>query len=204
MALRIRRNSPGDLEKNPPVRYPSPMSTPEKIYLSYNDIHKTIKRLAGEILDSGYSPDVIVAIGTGGFIPARMLKTFINRPILTVGLSYYDANNQPRGSIEKIQWIDEVERKLMGKRILLVDEVDDSRFTLEYCLQELLAHKPEELAVAVLHNKLKEKRGVIPPQVKRYFRGSDLTDAWICYPWDAGDIEEQDRMADAYRASGSR
>ena len=110
------------------------MDTPRKIYFSYNQIHNTIKTLAQKITDSGYDPDIIVAIGTGGFIPARMLKTFLPRPILTVGLSYYDSNNQPKDTIEKIQWIDEVEQKLEGKRILLVDEVDDSRFTLEYCL----------------------------------------------------------------------
>ncbi len=54
----------------------------------------------------------IVAIGTGGGIPARILKTFISRPILTVGFSYYDENNQPKAVPEKIQWIDEVETKL--------------------------------------------------------------------------------------------
>ena len=40
---------------------------PDKLYLSYNTIHKTIKRLAGEIIDSGFDPDVMVAIGTGGW-----------------------------------------------------------------------------------------------------------------------------------------
>ena len=122
-----------------------------------------------------------------------MLKTFLPRPILTVGLSYYDSNNQPKDTIEKIQWIDEVEQKLEGKRILLVDEVDDSRFTLEYCLRELLTHRPAEMAVAVLHNKLKPQRGVIPGEINHYFQGRDLEDLWICYPWDAGDIEEHDR-----------
>ncbi|MBI9101160.1 MAG: phosphoribosyltransferase [Spirochaetales bacterium] len=171
------------------------MEAPEKIYFTYNDIHRTIKKLAIEILDSGFDVDVIVAIGTGGFIPARMLKTFINRPVLTVGLSYYDLDNKPRDSIEKIQWIDEVEKKLTGKRILLVDEVDDSRYTLEYCLKELLTHKPSEMAVAVLHNKLKNKRGSIPAEITRYFQGADLEDLWICYPWDAQDIELQDKLA---------
>ena len=166
-----------------------------KQYLTYNQIHKTIKKLAGEIKESGFTPDVIVAIGTGGFIPARILKTFINRPILTVGLSYYDENNQPKEAPEKIQWIDEVETKLKGKKILLVDEVDDSRVTLEYCLRELLSHDPEEMAVAVLHNKKKEKKGVIPGEISKYFAGENLEDSWICYPWDAEDIEEQDLNA---------
>lgn len=170
------------------------MNTPEKIFFSYNQIHKTIKFLAREIAASEFTPDIIVAIGTGGFIPARMLKTFLSLPILTVGLSYYDANNQPGDSIEKIQWIDEVEQKLEGKRILLVDEVDDSRYTLEYCLRELLAHNPLEMGVAVLHNKVKKKRGIIPPEIRHYFRGKDLENLWVCYPWDADDIEDHDKQ----------
>jgi hypothetical protein len=171
------------------------METPQKIFFTYNQIHTTIKTLAEDIARSGYDPDIIVAIGTGGFIPARMLKTFLPRPILTVGLSYYDSNNQPKDSIQKIQWIDEVEQKLEGKKILLVDEVDDSRFTLEYCLRELLNHRPAAMAVAVLHNKLKPKRGSIPTEITHYFRGKDLDDLWICYPWDAGNIEEHDLKA---------
>ncbi len=165
------------------------MSEPQKIYYTYNQIHKTIKNLAEEIIESGYDPDLIVAIGTGGFIPARIIKTFIARPILTVGLSLYDKNNQPKAAPEKIQWIDEVEKKLKGKKILLVDEVDDSRTTLEYCLRELLSDEPSEIAVAVLHNKLKEKRGIIPEEINRYYVGEEIEDKWICYPWDAVDID---------------
>ena len=168
-----------------------------KYYLSYNDIHKLVKVIAGRIAEDNYNPDLIVAIGTGGFIPARMLNTFLNRTILTVGIKYYDENNQPKEFPETIQWIDEVEKKLTGKRVLLVDEVDDSRTTLEYCLRELLKHNPEELAVMVLHNKKKEKKGSIPEEIKRYYAGEEIEDMWIAYPWDAEDIEEQDRLSKA-------
>lgn len=150
------------------------MSEVKKQYLTYNQIHETIKKLSSEIVNSGFNPDVIVAIGTGGFIPARILKTFINRPILTVGLSYYDENNQPKAAPEKIQWIDEVETKLKGKKILLVDEVDDSRVTLEYCLRELLSHEPLEMAVAVLHNKKKEKEALSRKRLPIILPGKNL------------------------------
>ena len=167
----------------------------DKLYLPYNTIHNTVKKMAREIVDSGYDPDLIVAIGTGGFVPARILKTFLALPILTVGIKYYDDNNNPMDAPRKIQWIDEVEKKLEGKKILLVDEVDDSRVTLEYCLQELLRHRPSEIAIAVLQNKNKEKRGAIPPQVSRYYCGEQLEDRWIVYPWDAEDIEAHDAAA---------
>lgn len=168
----------------------------DKYYFSYNQIHKTIKELARQISDSSFETDVIVAIGSGGFIPARMLRTFLGKPILTVGIAYYDIDNKPIGMPRKIQWIDEVEQKLMGKRILLVDEVDDSRATLAYCLGELIRHKPLEIAVAVLHNKKKEKTGSLPAPVKHYFSGKLLEDRWICYPWDAPDIDTHTALAE--------
>jgi hypoxanthine phosphoribosyltransferase len=166
-----------------------------KYYLTYNAIHKTMKSLAEKLITSGYDADLIVAIGTGGFIPARILKTFLELPILTVGIKYYDEDNKPKEQPETVQWIDEVEKKLKGKRVLLVDEVDDSRVTLEYCLKELLRHEPEEIAVMVLHNKKKPKRGSFPGEIKRYYAGEEVEDVWICYPWDAQDIDFQDRQA---------
>jgi uncharacterized protein len=168
-----------------------------KRYFSYRQIHRTVRDLAARVIADGYDPDVIVAIGTGGFIPARILKTFIDRPILTVGIRLYDENNQPADQPRKVQWIDEVEKKLSGKRILLVDEVDDTCTTLEYCLRELLSHGPEETAVAVLHRKRKPKRGVIPREVKRYWAGEEMDDLWVVYPWDAEDIDEHCEIADS-------
>ena len=167
----------------------------QKLYLTYNRIHKTAQRLARDVQTSEFDPDVMVAIGTGGFIPARILKTFLKKPIFTVGITYYDDDNRPQEQPKTIQWIDEVEEKLEGKRVLLVDEVDDSRVTLEYCLRELLHHKPREIAVMVLHNKLKEKRGSFPAEIEHYFVGEELPDIWICYPWDAEDIDRHDCLA---------
>jgi uncharacterized protein len=162
----------------------------EKYFFTYEDIHKTSKGLADRVRASGFEPDVIVAIGSGGFIPARIMRTFLKKPILAVGIAYYDADDKPCELPRKVQWVEEAEKKLSGKNILLVDEVDDSRTTLEYCVRELLRHHPAEIAVTVLHNKLKEKKAVMPAEVKRYFAGRDIEDRWVCYPWDALDIDE--------------
>ncbi|NQT60048.1 MAG: phosphoribosyltransferase [Bacteroidetes bacterium] len=163
-----------------------------KLYVTYNEIHKAVKKLAVEINASDFDPDVIVAIGSGGFIPARILKTFINRPIFAVGISYYGMDNKPTGVPQKIQWIDEVEKKLTGKKVLLIDEVDDTRATLSYCVRELLSHNPLEIAVLVIHNKLKKKDGEFPPEIKRYYPAVEIDDRWIKYPWDAEDIDDHD------------
>ena len=74
----------------------------DKFYVSYNMVHKLIKKLAERITYSGFDPDVIVAIGSGGFIPARIIKTFINRPIYAVGISYYGMDHKHREHPTKI------------------------------------------------------------------------------------------------------
>ncbi len=173
------------------------MDTPTKLYFTYQDIHRSVQELAKKIQTSGFNPDLIVAIGTGGFIPARILKTYLDLPILTVGLKLYGPDNKPAESPQKIQWIDEVEQKLTGKKVLLVDEIDDSRVTLEYCLRELLSHDPEEIAVAVIHNKLKQKNGTYPEEINQIFFGEEIEDHWVVYPWDAEDIDAHDREAAA-------
>jgi hypoxanthine phosphoribosyltransferase len=166
------------------------MANSDKLYFSYNAIHRTVADLATAIQESGYDPDLTVAIGTGGFIPARILKTYLKKPILTVGVKLYNDDNTMDAGPKKVQWIDEVERKIRGRKVLLIDEVDDTRTTLAYCLRELLRHEPAEIAVAVLHCKDKPKNAELPGEIKRYWAGQHLADQWVVYPWDATDIDE--------------
>jgi len=44
-----------------------------KVYFSYEDIHEAVSASVERV--KAFRPDVIVAIGGGGFIPARMLRT---------------------------------------------------------------------------------------------------------------------------------
>jgi hypoxanthine phosphoribosyltransferase len=80
------------------------------------------------------------------------------------------------------------------KKILLVDEIDDSRTTLVFCLNELLRYNPDQVAIAVIHNKLKTKNADFPGNIL-YFCGSDVENKWVVYPWSATDIDEHDRLA---------
>ena len=158
-----------------------------KVYFSYADIHSTICSLHEEIL--AFQPDVIVAIGGGGFIPARMLRTLLKIPILAVSLELYDdSTNTMNSEVKIVQWFDEtsgVGKSVRGKRVLVVDEVDDSRTTLAACVATLQkTNAPSAICVAVVHNKDKPKKGVLPNDVL-YLAGDFIPNAWCCYPWDA-------------------
>lgn len=113
---------------------------------------------------------------------------------------------QPGTEVTRTQWLDlsSLEMSnLIGKRILIVDEVDDTRTTLEYAVNELmkdiraaaqLRGRPEDaastkLSVFVLHNKDKHKKGRLPDdmmQEGRYMAAEVLSeDEWVIYPWEA-------------------
>ena len=137
-----------------------------------------------------FQPDVFVAIGGGGFIPARMLRTEVKKPILAASLELYDdATKTANATVLRKQWFDETPGTfgalVRGKRVLIVDEVDDTRVTLQYAVEELRkTNAPAAIGVLVVHNKLKEKKGVLPDDIT-YIAGEHVPNAWNCYPWDA-------------------
>jgi uncharacterized protein len=164
----------------------------QKLFVKYAEVHRLVRKAAADIEASGWEPDLIVAIASGGFIPARIFKTYLKKNIYVVGLQRYFDDSSPIPVPMKVQWIDEVEKKLSGKKILLVDEVDDTRVTLAYCIGELLKNHPAEIRVAVLHQKEKPKQASFPPAMKVIYEGTKVPDIWIKYPWDAVASDEHE------------
>jgi len=187
---------PASAPPAPKAKHNSGTDMKQKIWYTYDDIHRVIKGLAEKIQNSGTKYDAMIAIGGGGFIPARMLRCFLEIPIYAVTTAYYDSDNegQVTEEIKKVQWLDPVPEVLEDKNVLVVDEVDDSRVTMEFCLNELLKEKFNTVGVAVLHEKIKAKTGKIPDGIP-YFSGLTVEDLWINYPWDAENIDEHNRLA---------
>ncbi|KAI0048096.1 PRTase-like protein [Auriscalpium vulgare] len=197
------------------------MSTePEHLRATYNDVHNLIKKSARDI--EAFQPEVFIAIGGGGFFPARVMRTFLkhpdtrkNIPIYAIGLSLYEtlpgrSAEEAKDEVVRTQWLGpEASQALLGRRCLIVDEIDDTRRTLQYALQELQKDVEEQVlllpeserdaqrtkfAIFVVHNKLKPKVGKLPADVP-YYSGADVEDVWLDYPWESQDIEEHDRLA---------
>ncbi|KAF2748001.1 hypoxanthine guanine phosphoribosyltransferase [Sporormia fimetaria CBS 119925] len=197
----------------------------EKTYVTYNQVHKLCQEAAPKILDE-FRPNLMVAIGGGGYVPARILRSFLkkpgspNIPIQAIGLSLYeslktDADVEAPGTkVTRTQWLDLSSLEmatLIGKNVLIVDEVDDTRTTLEYAVRELEKDVREaqeksgrqgektSFSIFVLHNKDKPKKGTLPEEIihGRYLAARTVGDDWICYPWEALDIDEHDRLSKA-------
>ncbi|KAI5794361.1 hypothetical protein DFH27DRAFT_566214 [Peziza echinospora] len=197
----------------------------QRMYITYNEVHKLCQEAGKKIL-ADFKPNLMIAIGGGGFIPARILRSFLktpnstNIPIQAIGLSLYEKlgdSNAPEETlgtqVTRTQWLDFSSVKgsdLIGKNILIVDEVDDTRTTLQYAVQELAKDVQEQARrvgreneetkffVFVLHNKNKPKNGVLPESMMsqgRYLAAKTVGDVWCCYPWEAIDIDEHDRLS---------
>jgi hypoxanthine phosphoribosyltransferase len=166
-----------------------------RLRFSYSDLHQTIADGAAQIVASDFQFDVILAIGGGGFIPARILRTYVEKPLIAISLARYHPDEPPSDVPHKLQWVDGVNNMITGKRVLLVDEVDDERTTLAFAIGELLTEGPTEIGVFVMHNKLKEKKADYPEFVKYVFVGKDIEDVWVDYPWDARDIIQHEKDA---------
>ncbi|KAL8837613.1 MAG: hypothetical protein Q9170_002456 [Blastenia crenularia] len=140
----------------------------EKVYVTYNEVHKLCQASAEQILNE-FKPNLMIAIGGGGYVPARILRSFLKRPaapnipIQAIGLSLYeqlpstkpsDPVETPGTKVTRTQWLDLSSLEmtnLVGKNILIVDEVDDTRTTLEYAVREL--QKDVETAAQKLGSK---------------------------------------------------
>ncbi|KAJ7115792.1 phosphoribosyltransferase-like protein [Mycena epipterygia] len=199
----------------------------EHLRVTYNDIHNLIRNSTPKIAKD-FNPDLLVAIGSGGFFPARVMRTFLREEtehkalqIQAIGLSLYEpiegtSVNQIGQEVVRTQWLGPNSGKLLlGRRNLIVDEVDDTRKTLHYALSELQKDVEEELlshpeserpalreatkfGIFVVHNKNKGKLAELPTDTP-YFAGATVEDVWLDYPWEAMDIEEHDRLALADR-----
>ncbi|KAF3234154.1 hypoxanthine-guanine phosphoribosyltransferase [Orbilia oligospora] len=89
----------------------------QKVYVTYNDVHKLCKESAQRILDD-FKPELIIAIGGGGYIPARILRSFLKQPngknisIQAIGLSLYEnlgtgePEETPGTEVVRLQWLD--------------------------------------------------------------------------------------------------
>lgn len=104
--------------------------------------------------------------------------------------------------VKRTQWIDYNQSKvdLVGKNILIIDEVDDTRTTLHYAIDELQKDVREQAArknvdpnstkfgIFVLHDKVKQKKADLPEEIMqtgRYIAARTVPDCWIAYPWES-------------------
>jgi len=161
---------------------------PLTINITYSEIDHLSRDLARKVKEQ-FNPEVILAVGGGGFIPARIMRTELNVPMYAINLASYaedETSAQTQQEIRVSQWIDP--DLLKNKRVIIVDEVDDTRKTINYIVNRLNSEikQPKNLGVAVIHNKTKEKdKSIDLNELGVYYNQAKIIrNEWVHYPWD--------------------
>jgi len=145
--------------------------------VGWDEIVEWSRGLASRILESGWRPDLIVAVARGGFVPARLLCDFLDATDLL--------------SVQSQHWVEAAkaaERAILrypykvdagGKRVLLVDDIVDTGETLELARRFIEREwGPGEVRTAALQwisSVAKIKPDYYYLEVKEW--------VWFQYPW---------------------
>ncbi len=153
------------------------------LYVSYDEYHNLIEKLAIQIHQSGWEFDTILCLARGGMRPGDVLSRIFDKPLAIMSTSSYRADaGKSRGDLDIARYITTPKGEIAGK-VLLVDDLADSGYTLQAVIELLKSsYKPiSELRSAVIWTK---QVSVISPDYSVEFLP---TNPWIHQPFEAYD-----------------
>jgi uncharacterized protein len=153
------------------------MATPppgEREILTWSLFGQGSRELATSVADSGFRPDIILAIARGGLLPAGALGYALSiKNVFVVSVEYYTGVGTtldfPVMLPPQLNLID-----IKDAKVLVVDDVADTGHTLK-AVHDFMAGHAGETRTAVIYEK---SQSVVKCEYvwKR-------TDRWIDFPW---------------------
>ncbi len=125
------------------------------LYVSYDEYHNLIEKLAIKIYQSNWTFDTILCLARGGMRPGDILSRIFDKPLAIMSTSSYRADSGTvRGNLDIARFITTPKGEIAGK-VLLVDDLADTGHTLNAVIQQLRNnYKPiSELRSAVIWTK---------------------------------------------------
>ena len=150
----------------------------EREILSWGRFGDATRELAQQIADSGFEPDIVLAIARGGLTVAGALAYALAvKNCFAMNVEFYTSVDE-RLDVPVVlpPTLDVVD--IRGMRVLIADDVADTGKTLELVQREITEHVAEARS-AVLYYK---PRSVIRPEYVW-----ETTSRWINFPWSSSD-----------------
>jgi len=165
------------------------------LYVSYDEYHNLIEKLAIKIHQSGWQFDTILCLARGGMRPGDILSRIFDKPLAIMSTSSYRADaGTVQGKLDIAHYITTPKGEIAGK-VLLVDDLADSGHTLNAVIEQLRNnYKPiTELRSAVIWTK-----GVSTFQAD-YSVETLSTNPWIHQPFESYDVLSPLQLIDKWR-----
>ena len=148
----------------------------EKEILTWERFGTCCRELARQIADSGFEPEVLIAVARGGMLPGGGLSYALGVKLTdAINVEFYtDVHETLPDPVLLAPMLDT--DSIQGKRVLVVDDVVDSGRTLALVL-DLLTNVGAQPRSAVVYAK--------PTTVVEPDYVWARTDKWIVFPWSA-------------------
>lgn len=156
---------------------------------TWSEMTDGIFEISQAIKKDGKNFDVIVTLAKGGFPLARMIADFLQMPtILSLGVHFYTGINQRLEKPEIYQEITPLTH-IVGKNVLLFDDVADSGESLIFGSEHIMKLGAASVTTAALYMK---------PQtlhIPQYF--AFTTEDWILFPFEV--IESMHQLNERWK-----
>ena len=160
------------------------------LYVSYEEYHNLIEKLAIKIHQSDWEFDTILCLARGGMRPGDILSRVFDKPLAIMSTSSYrmDAGTI-QGHLDIARYITTPKGEIAG-RVLLVDDLADSGKTLRAVIDLLTKRYPPitELRSAVIWTKALST--FTPDYSIQYLP----TDPWIHQPFECYDAMRPEHL----------
>lgn len=107
------------------------------LYVSYDEYHGLIEKLAIKVYQSGWAFDTILCLARGGMRPGDILSRVFDKPLAIMSTSSYRSEaGTVQGNLDIAHYITTPKGEIAG-RVLLVDDLADSGLTLKAVIHQL-------------------------------------------------------------------
>ncbi|MCX5774122.1 MAG: hypoxanthine phosphoribosyltransferase [Fusobacteria bacterium] len=147
-----------------------------KVYISESQIQKRIKELA-EKIEKDFPVDedlIVVGLLKGSFMFLTDLVKEM-RPTLIVDFMTAASYGEALESSKEVKILKDIEESIMGKNVLLVEDIIDSGYTLSKVVEILKGRSPKSIKICTLLNKFYRRE----VEVTVDYVGFDVADYFV-------------------------
>ena len=145
----------------------------KKNYFTMMQVRHSLNMILSEMSGLDWKPHIVLGINRGGCVPGIYLSHALDIPHETLDIRLRDHKSKPSLAVlEKAH--------AFQKKILIIDDINDTGATLNYIKDNFGAPKNLKFA-SIIHNEPSKFQGL---HFKGYTINKEKDPAWIVFPWE--------------------